>query len=134
MQPRVLGAARSRRLALVLLVALLPTVSYFGHWPALTLPIPGTAYVLTLPFSGEDAAPGDHAAHCHGESAGCTSGAGAGTIALALLAAAIALVLPAGPLVPVPVGCSPRLRARYLRPEHGPPRTLPSRPAPIVRP
>ena len=46
-----------RRLALVLLLALLPTLSYFGHWPEATFTLPGSSLVLGLPGS---------LAHTHG--------------------------------------------------------------------
>lgn len=117
---------RHRSLALVLALALLPTITYFGHWPMVVIPIPGTAYALTIPFASEEAAPGDHAAHCHGESARCSSGAGGSAIALGLLAATIAIALPSGIFAAARPAGRQRPRTHDPSLEPGPPRTVPA--------
>ncbi|MCL6643894.1 MAG: hypothetical protein K6U88_02755 [Dehalococcoidia bacterium] len=122
------GKARAHpHLAAVLLLALLPTLTYFGHWPAIALPIPGTADVLVLPFASGETAAGDHHQHCHADAAECSSGPGSFPLAVSLLAAAVALAVPGGPLLPA------RLRERRLALQHAPePEPGPPRPAPLT--
>ncbi|PFG73166.1 hypothetical protein [Tepidiforma thermophila] len=124
------GKARAHpRLAAVLLVALLPTLTYFGHWPAVAIPLPGTAAVLALPFASGETAAGDHHQHCHADAAECSSGPGSFALAVSLLAAAIALALPGGPLLPVRAPTT-RLALQHLpAPEPGPPRRTALAPA-----
>lgn len=124
------GKARAHpHLAAVLLLALLPTLTYFGHWPAIAIPIPGTADVLVLPFASGETAAGDHHQHCHADAAECSSGPGSFALAVSLLAAAVALALPGGPLLPVRAPIT-RLALQHLpAPEPGPPRRTALAPA-----
>ena len=122
-------ASAHPHLAAVLLLALLPTLTYFGHWPAIAIPIPGTADVLVLPFASGETAAGDHHQHCHADAAECSNGPGSFALAVSLLAAAIALALPGGPLLPVRARV-PRLALQHLpAPEPGPPRAASLAPA-----
>ncbi len=96
-----------QRLAWLLLAALLPMLTFMGHWPA-TLPLPGTNFYLTVPLAGaapnaQSAGSHSHGDHCHGESSECgdsgsSSSAGPAflserPIGLSLSAALIALAL-----------------------------------------
>ena len=93
------------RLGLLLLVAILPTLTYFGHWPVVTLDIPGTDLYLQLPGSegnigGDDHGFGasagsqrdahEHAQHCHGDTATCTDMPFTGASAFALMEESLA--------------------------------------------
>lgn len=120
------SGAGSPRAAALLLAALLPMLTYFGHWPAVSIPIPGTGIAVAIPFAAEEA-PGDHHQHCHGESAGCASSPGSVGLAVTLLAAAVAVAIPGGRLIPVPAAPG------GLRLQHLPiPDPAPPRPAPVA--
>lgn len=54
-----------------LLFALLPMLTFAGHWPE-TIDIPGTNHYLALPFAASHAHGDDHGGHCHADSAGCS--------------------------------------------------------------
>lgn len=113
---------QQRRIALALLAALLPMITYFGHWPSLAIPLPGADAELTIPFASGETASSDHHQHCHGAAAECASGPGSLALAVTILAAAIALAIPGGPLRPLG-GRPPHLRLQFLpRPEPAPPR------------
>ena len=96
--PRSSCAPRSR--SWLLLVALLPTLTFLGHWPALTLAVPGTESVLAIPLFGHDGnsfAPAsgeddehEHEQHCHANAASCTDVPYTGASAFALMALAVA--------------------------------------------
>lgn len=113
---------QQRLFALALLAALLPTITYFGHWPRLAIPLPGVDAELTIPFASAETASSDHHQHCHGEAAECTSGPGSLALAVTILAAAIAFAIPGGPLRLL--GSRPsHLRLQFLpAPEPAPPR------------
>jgi hypothetical protein len=111
-----------RRAALLLFAALLPMLTYVGHWPAFAIAIPGTAYELSLPFVAAETAAGDHHQHCHADAADCSSGPGSVALAISVLAAGLAFRIPEGPLRLIG-GASSRLRVQFLpAPEPGPPR------------
>ncbi len=103
-------------------------LTYFGHWPELAIPLPGTDAVFSLPFASREAAAGDHHSHCHGDSAGCANGSGGAGLVLVLLAPEIALGPAGGPLRRLAVRAWRPARSHLPAPEPGPPRTSP-RPA-----
>ena len=122
-----LGSPSAARL---LLVALLPTLLFAGHWqPSLSIPIPGTGYSLGAPAVQDHAAhAGDHAGHCHSESAGCSQSPASqqapvadfremattiGLSALAILAVALSW-RPTRSYEPVPEVRPPRVEDRAL--------------------
>jgi hypothetical protein len=111
-----------RRVAVALLFALLPTLSYFGHWPVVALPVPTTAYVIPLPFGSEGSVTADHHTHCHGDADTCGRGAGSVVVVSSLLAAAVAIRFADGPLHAVPAAGWVPTRQHSPQPEHGPPR------------
>lgn len=122
-------SSANRRIPLLLLCALLPTLTFFGHWPSVALPIPGTRYVLSIPFASETPAAGDHHQHCHSESAQCSSGPGSLALGISLLAAAIAVALPGGVLRPMAADCRRLVLQNTPSPEPSPPRTVALSPA-----
>jgi hypothetical protein len=79
--------AGRRRASFILAFALLPTLTFFGHWPA-ELPIPGTAYYLALPgaapASGEDDGH-DHSRHCHADAGSCSDAPASAGVTFAIL-------------------------------------------------
>ena len=92
-------AGERRPTTAVLLLALLPSLLFLGHWqPELAVPffashillVPGEgAAHESAPESGESAA---HARHCHGGAATCSDVPYAGGSGFALLSEAVALL------------------------------------------
>jgi hypothetical protein len=92
------GARRAvdgRSLHLLLLVAILPSLTFFGHW-GLQFDIPATRwYVVLMPApphedhatSGEEA---HHEQHCHANAASCTDVPFTGASPFALLRTSVA--------------------------------------------
>lgn len=93
--------AGRRRASWILAFALLPTLTFFGHWPA-ELPIPGTSYYLALPgaapASPEDAGH-DHSSHCHADAASCSDVPATAGVTFAILNDVVALLGVSGLLV-----------------------------------
>lgn len=124
----------------MLLIAILPALTFFGHWPVITIPMPGAALDLTVPFVSEESAyepagattPGtttgsssdahEHAQHCHADAASCTDVPFAGASAFGLLNDPMAL-LGAGALLTIVIGTTwkPR-RGAAIGPDLRPPR------------
>ncbi|PFG73506.1 hypothetical protein [Tepidiforma thermophila] len=110
MTVRTMAGFPLQGVARVLLVSLLPMLSFFGHWPALAVPIPGTGIELQLPFSGpvpgdggthdhadgHAHAPGDHEAHCHAEMATCAETQVGGQAPVTVLLETVLQLLGAG--------------------------------------
>lgn len=74
----------------MLILALLPTLTFFGHWPR-EVAIPGTGYYLAIPGSPA-AAPGgstaqghDHSSHCHADAASCSDVPATAGVSFAIL-------------------------------------------------
>jgi hypothetical protein len=132
------AAERLRWKSKLLLLAILPTLTFLGHWPALTLNVPGLALSLTIPFvseetldhaaaisgpvvsSGTDAQ--EHTQHCHANVATCTDIPFTGGSAFALIGEAVAFLGAAAILV--------ALSMRPWRPTHEsavPPELMPPR-------
>jgi len=77
-----------------MLAALLPALTYMGHWPA-EMPVPGTSYYIGLSRSlrADGDAAHEHAQHCHGDSASCSDVPAAGGAGVAaVLAAGLAVI------------------------------------------
>ncbi len=87
-----------RRRSLVLLVALLPTLTFFGHWPAIQFTVPGTDLQIGLPGEGHDDGAGesssghDHTRHCHADLTSCSDVPFTGASAFALLIDTVAFL------------------------------------------
>jgi len=126
------GRAAVRKIALGLFLSMLPTLTYFGHWPEVYLDIPGTGLVLGLPGSGahahtptgaeEDGAEGAHRDHCHAESASCSDVPFTGVSAFAMVNRAIAVLGATGMLTLLAVRWWKPVYSHPLVPELQPPR------------
>lgn len=126
----------------MLVVALLPMLTFFGHWPAIEAAIPGTSYVARVPLTGptygsgqasthihtgEESAPHDHSQHCHADVEGCSDTPVPGLSTVTMLqqelsylgAATVACarcMAPASPLRPVtlvPLDPPPRVHSLH---------------------
>ncbi|MGH2609082.1 MAG: hypothetical protein ACRDHF_08330 [Tepidiformaceae bacterium] len=87
--------------ATLMLVALLPSVLYVGHW-SLHVPVPGTGAFVAIGMRAEHEAQeseGGHEEHCHG-TASCTDSPPAPVpVGFALLHEGLALLGAAGALI-----------------------------------
>lgn len=138
MRVRTIPTFGVERAALVLLVSLLPMLTFFGHWPAITVTLPGTAVALQLPFSGPppgpaaghshvggDAhahAPGDHEAHCHASMASCAQTQVGGQAPVTVLLETVTLLLGAGTWLAMAARAERAHREADLRSIDPPPR------------
>ena len=111
-------------MAACLLAALLPMLTFVGHWPA-HLDIPGTDYYVALPFAApvhSHQTETDHGSHCHANSASCTDkpvGAGVG---FALLNESLAMLGAAALLIAAASFARRMPDSIELTPEPGPPK------------
>lgn len=118
--------ARPQRASWVLLLALMPMLTFMGHWPS-SLPIPGTGLYVTVPLAGPAPNAGseehhDHSKHCHGEAASCADAPVAAGVGLALMNTLVSIPPATGLLfITVLVAALP-LRSNTLAPEPRPPR------------
>ncbi|MFN0094947.1 MAG: hypothetical protein ACKVVT_09230 [Dehalococcoidia bacterium] len=122
---RLLGWQHGRRRAsLALLFALLPMLTFVGHWPEMEVSLPGGAGVLRLP-GGEPphSEEGDHARHCHAGVASCGDQPPTGSVPLAVLGAFVD-GLPLSDAFARALAESTPLRASVLAAEPPPPRSL----------
>lgn len=118
-------AAGRRRLALWLLIALLPMLTFAGHWPT-HIDIPGTGLYLTLPFAGPvqgDANAHDHGQHCHDDATGCSKTPSTAGVGFAMMNESIAALGAATLLIAVALRARSLSAPRELIPELRPPRT-----------
>jgi hypothetical protein len=113
------SACQDRRLvSWWLLIAILPALTFLGHWPETRIDIPGTNAWFVVPLTGghDDGAhehagagaqsrgtttigtedPDAHARHCHADAASCTDAPFTGASAFALLCESVALLGAAG--------------------------------------
>lgn len=107
-----------------MLVALLPSLTFLGHW-TLRLPIPGTDFYVGLPApaaADSHAAAGDHAGHCHSDSESCSNTPLAGASAIAVLSRAVTLLGASAALVALAALTWRPNRVLTLAPELRPPR------------
>lgn len=94
-------AAGRRRASWILILALLPTLTFLGHWPG-QISIPGTDYYLAIP--GSASAPSgdtstsahDHTRHCHADAASCSDVPAAAGVSFALMNETLALIVAGG--------------------------------------
>jgi len=123
---REAATERLRWRSRLLLFAILPTLTFLGHWPVLSVTVPGLALSLTVPFVSEEtldhATPisgpvlgsssdaQEHSQHCHANVATCTDIPFTGGSAFALLGEAVAFLGAAAILV--------ALSMRPWRPTH----------------
>lgn len=120
------SAPTQRRMALWLMLALLPMLTFFGHWPT-HIDIPGTGLYLTVPFAGpiqDDATEHDHAQHCHGEASGCSKTPATAGVGFAIMNETIAALGAAALLVAVASRTRTLRAPRGVTPELPPPRTV----------
>jgi len=135
------AAARLQLQSKFLLLAILPALMFFGHWPEITVHVPGSSLDLTVPFASEDAAhqpagavtgptagsSGDaheHAQHCHADAASCTDAPFTGASAFGLLNDTL-LLLGAGALMTLVIASAWRPgREAQIGPDLRPPRAL----------
>ncbi|MCC7366020.1 MAG: hypothetical protein IT303_16770 [Dehalococcoidia bacterium] len=126
-------AALRRALPLVLLAALLPMLSYAGHWE-LHLRLPGfeatTPAAHTHDHHAADATHSDdadrHAEHCHGGPASCSDVPFAGSSAFALAGQALAVLGSEGQLLALAALTWAPHRGQTIVPELRPPRPSPA--------
>jgi hypothetical protein len=122
---------RYQQVSWALLVALLPTLLFFGHWPDIQFSIPGSALTFTVPFvahghddgtSGEDG----HEQHCHANVSSCTDIPFTGVSAFALLSESVACIGAAGAFIGLECAWWQPATETALSPELQPPRTASS--------
>ena len=111
--------------SLLLLVAFLPSLLFFGHWE-LSVAIPGTGYRVGVPVAPEAArdgheAEGSHESHCHESAASCSDTPLTGISWIAHLSEAIAFIGLSGVLIGIGMTTWLPLRGRCVRPEVPPP-------------
>jgi hypothetical protein len=125
--------ARSVRVpAWLVLLAIFPALTFLGHWPALSVDIPGTDLFLGWPgqaHTHDDGAPESpdhdadgHARHCHSGVATCSDVPFTGASGFALLQEAMAAIGAAGVLTLLVVAVWGPARPRLPGPETPPPR------------
>jgi hypothetical protein len=87
---RLTSTVGRRAASWVLILALLPTLTFFGHWPQ-QVSIPGTNYYLAIPGSPAAASEGeasdghDHSRHCHADAASCSDVPAASGVSFAVM-------------------------------------------------
>jgi len=128
----MMDARRVQAPAWLLLLAILPTLTFLGHWPGLSVGIPGTDLFLGVPGQaqahdeGTSESPGHdadgHAQHCHSGVATCSDVPFTGASAFALLQEAVAAIGAAGLLTLLVVAVWAPDRLRLPLPETPPPR------------
>lgn len=93
---RLTSTVGRRAASWVLILALLPTLTFFGHWPE-QIPIPGTGYYLAIPGSFPTVPDGaasdghDHSSHCHADAASCSDVPATAGVSFAILNETLAL-------------------------------------------
>jgi hypothetical protein len=122
------GVFSTRAQYIVLLVAILPSLTFLGHW-SLNLDIPGTDLYLTLIAAShhddEHAGHEDeqaHTNHCHANAASCTDVPFTGASPFALLHDSIAHLGAAALLVVLTIGAWRPWSTLTVGPEPRPPR------------
>jgi len=119
----IASAMVRRRFSWVLFLALLPSLSFFGHWPE-QFAIPGTAYAIAIPGAAGGAEAHDHASHCHAEAASCSDAPAAAGVSFALMNESLTLLVAGGVLVLLALRWWVPGEDHPLSPEPAPPRFL----------
>ncbi len=116
------------RLPWLLLVSLVPMLTFMGHWPS-TLPIPGTDSFISVPLAGsgshDEHSPGsgaEHARHCHGGVASCGDAPAGAGVSLALVETPGTLAVAALGLIALALASWRPRRSFTVGPELRPPR------------
>lgn len=109
----------------VLFVALLPSLTFFGHW-SLRVEIPGTGYYVgATPAADAHSSEGhDHSKHCHENMATCSDVPFAGGATVALLQDQVSVLHLLGMAYRAPVAEAAAIDAGARRPDLQPPRLL----------
>lgn len=128
MVSRALPSPRiSQRVSILLLLSLLPMLTFMGHWPS-AVDIPGTNQYLSIPLAGHQAHDDghgeehSHTQHCHGNSASCSDVPVFAGVSFALMAEALALSVAAGLVWAVAIRWWQPRRSNSLVPELQPPK------------
>lgn len=122
-----------------LLVALLPSLTFVGHWRP-HVDIPGTNLYVGLPAPAGESQPhthsgqtrdggDDHASHCHANASSCTDVPYVGASAFALLTESASFIGAAVVLTAVALAAWRPHRTLAIAPEPRPPRLLSSVPS-----
>lgn len=120
--------AWQRRASWALFLALLPMLTFMGHWPEM-VSIPGTQLYIRVPLAGHqveqdhDGGHHDHAKHCHGDAASCTDAPAAAGVAIALMGSIVALPAAHALLLLGLIAGAVPLAALSVSPELRPPRS-----------
>ncbi len=129
---RTLTAQRNRRrIAVLLLLSLVPMLTFMGHWPS-SVPIPGTDQYLSIPLAGHtDEHTGhndghDHSQHCHGDAASCSDAPVFAGVSFALMSEPLAVQAAAGLLWATALLAWRPRQSNSLLPELQPPRLAPA--------
>jgi hypothetical protein len=116
------------RISVVLLAALLPMLTFFGHWDELGI-TPHSHAAHEHDERTTHASPGqphhhhaEHASHCHVDLASCADVPLTALTGFALLNDSLAVLGEAGVLIPVNSRPEQRPRANVVRPAVPPPR------------
>ncbi len=119
---------RQRRAALWLLLALLPMLTFAGHWPS-HIDIPGTNLYVTLPFASQAhdhaGAGDDHGRHCHANAANCSDVPAAAGVSFALMNETIATLGVGALMVAIALASWQAPPALAISPELRPPKRAP---------
>ncbi len=121
---------RPAHLSWVMLLALVPMLSFMGHWPT-SVPIPGTELYLSVPLAGAEhhddhsaASEDEHAQHCHGGAASCSDVPAAAGVSMAALAGGSGFVIVSNVLIALLAAAWRPRNTNSLTPGLRPPRTL----------
>ncbi len=121
-QPALSG---QRRAALWLLLALLPMLTFAGHWPS-HIDIPGTNFYLALPFATQGhehaGSTDDHGRHCHSNAASCTDVPAAAGVSFALMNESIAALGVGALMVAIAIRSRQSPLSTSISPERRPPK------------
>jgi len=116
-----------RRLSWALVIALVPMVTFMGHWPT-SVPLPGTNLYIVLPFAAPSTGTGSgdhqHEQHCHGNAAGCSDTPTAAGVSVGLVNQELALPVAAGAFIALAFALWLPASWRTDQPELQPPRFL----------
>ena len=110
----------------MLLAALIPAISFMGHWP-LRVSIPGTEYVVGLPAASHlhgDTGTEDHSRHCHTSVATCSDTRVVADSSVAMLEAIVLALILSGMAHLCRVAATSRAVSHATSPELRPPRQL----------